>query len=39
MFHISKQKVGGITFVRLHVMGRHYVFSMCKTNKRGVIAA
>ena len=39
MLHISKQRVGGITFFRVHIAGRFYVFSVCRTRKRHVIAA
>lgn len=39
MLHISKQRVGGITFFRVHCLGKFYVFSFCRTRKRHVIAA
>ena len=39
MLHISKQRVGGITFFRVHIAGRFYVISFCTTRKRHVIAA
>lgn len=36
---ISRQKVGGLNFIRLHFMGRTWVFSYCETRKHSAIYA
>ncbi len=36
---VRKQTVGGITFLRVYVLGRSYVFSYCRTKKSHVLAA
>ncbi|GEM_PF-5024161 len=36
---IRKQTVGGITFLRVFVLGRAYVFSFCRTRKSHVLIA
>ncbi len=36
---IKRQTVGGITFLRVYVLGRSYVFSYCRTRKSHVLLA
>lgn len=36
---IRAQKIGGLTFVRIHVAGRCYCISLCRTSKSHILAA
>lgn len=39
MPHITRQRVGGLTFIRLHFRGRTFVVSYCETLKHNVVEA
>ena len=39
MPNIKRQKVGGLNFIRVHVLGKTWVFSYCQTGKSHVLYA
>ncbi len=37
--NIKRQRVGGLTFIRVYLFGRNFVFSFCRTQKSHILIA
>ncbi len=37
--YLRRQKVGGLTFLRLHAFGRTFIFTFCESRKHHVMGA